>query len=123
MDQRIMLAVVPLRALRLYPLQQVEDWGEGFVDVARLGDWRSEVALLVHGLIEKCLCDEAGITPEEVDAWDRLYNDLEEPGDHKEAPYHKQHKLAMKIEKHIIKTLGLSWKEHNKNIDKIFEGE
>lgn len=75
--------------------------------------------VMLHEMIEAKLCLNAGITEEDVTEWDVAHPELEEPGDHPDAPYHKQHCLALIVEQCACKALGLSWEEHESNVAKI----
>lgn len=108
-----------------------------------VGDWRREkdgtlhikvseeigdkFALLValHELIEVTLCEERGITCEEVDKFDKAYektrpeNDDSEPGDHADAPYKKEHFFATSIERLMCAEMGIDWNEYDGVIMKL----
>lgn len=87
--------------------------------------WKAEQALLTHEMIEANLCREAGITEEAVSHFDTVTvfevdpKNANDPGRSKFAPYHEQHMIATKIEKYIIKTLGLDWKQYDQDYDKL----
>ena len=90
------------------------------VDREQVVDPRVQLVIALHELIEAKLCEDAGITQEQVDNFDRnewpklvakmgdwdWVADLE-PGDAEEAPYRKQHRFAMLIEHLVARELGL----------------
>ena len=80
---------------------------------------RDDSAFLValHEMVEAWACQKAGIPEEEVSAWDINNPDLEEPGDNKNAPYAKQHALAMKIEQEMCNHLGIEWDRHQQWVE------
>ena len=80
--------------------------------------WRAELAVFVHEMVEFELCKEAGIKEEDITKFD-IESGHPDPGTLKESPYYDQHKIATKIEKYIIKQLGLDWKEYDANFDKL----
>lgn len=96
------------------------DWyfdedGDLFIKVANdvtelpTEDHRNLVAL--HELIEVLLCLKRGITQKMVDDFDmgigKFVPASEEPGDHPEAPYGKEHRFAMLIEHLMAHELGV----------------
>jgi len=89
----------------------------------------------IHELIEAYLCQKRGIKEEDVTAFDIAYekrrNDLiskawtqegrdvlikSEPGQWADAPYHKEHMFATKIEKLVADELGVDWEKYDKTI-------
>lgn len=80
--------------------------------------WRAELAVFVHEMVEYQLCKEARIKEEDITNFD-IESGHPDPGNLKDAPYYDQHKIATKIEKYIIKTLGLDWKEYDSDFEKL----
>jgi hypothetical protein len=78
----------------------------------------SELALLVHELIEWRLTQKAGISEPEIARFD-IESGLDDPGASRKAPYHKQHVPAERIERRVLKELGVSWKDHIEAQDKV----
>ena len=91
--------------------------------ISDLGNWRMEIAVAVHEIVECALCRYAGITPSEIDQFDMAYeaqrtpDNYDEPGDDPRAPYHKQHCIATGVERIMVCCLGLTWKDYEKAID------
>lgn len=86
--------------------------------VTETEDWRSQAAIFLHEFVEAMLCKERGITPEAVDDFDMgpLGRQSEDPGDHPQAPYAKEHRFAENLERLLIAELGLTWAEHEEEV-------
>lgn len=107
------------------------DWewssaGNLTITVSNMGDWRKEVLIAIHELTEVMLCRERGITQEEVDNFDKSYEETRspdditsEPGDHPLAPYRKEHFFATNIERLICAELGVDWENYEKVIQSL----
>jgi len=62
----------------------------------------------LHELIEALSCDKNGINQDQVDEFDMgVGQHLEEPGEHKDAPYRKEHMFAMLVENLIAHEWGV----------------
>jgi len=117
----INIRVIPHSAQRY---DTVGDWYyEGpnklFIRVSELGDWRMEVAVAVHELVEWILCERGKITESEVDRFDKTFEGDGEPGDDPRAPYHRQHCIATGIERILIALLGVSWKVYDDKVNSL----
>lgn len=77
----------------------------------------SEFLVAIHEIIEAYLCKRAGITTEQVDAWDMNFMGDGEPGGDPGAPYFEQHKKAGIIEEILCSFLGLKWENHEKIVN------
>jgi hypothetical protein len=93
------------------------------IRVSEMNDWRCEALVAVHELIEALLCKQAGISEQEVDAFDTEFITREgvhsEPGDSMAAPYHYQHKIASHMEGQLARDLDVSWKDYEKEVDSL----
>lgn len=87
-----------------------------------------EFLIMIHELIEYQLMKKRGITVKSVIDFDKqfekdrlagLHNDTEEPGDHPDAPYRKEHHFAEQIERQVAFELGVDWEEYGKKIEKL----
>jgi hypothetical protein len=93
--------------------------------ISDLGNWRIELAIAVHELVECALCRYAGISVLEIDDFDMAYeaqrapDNYDEPGDDPKAPYHKQHCVATGIERIVVCMLGLAWKDYDSKINSL----
>ncbi len=80
----------------------------------------SEFAVLIHEMIEWFFCKLAGITSEQVDAWDMGEGkDLDDPGSDPRAPYHLQHMFALQVERMIVEQAGITWEIHEEALDNV----
>jgi len=117
---KIIIETIP-HASQPYPT--VGDWrrdedGTLHINVSEEigGKYASLVAL--HELIEVLLCEDRGITCEEVDAFDKSFEAARdtgtepedaEPGDSPFAPYRKEHFFATSLERLMAAELGVDW--------------
>lgn len=131
---KIEIETIPHQAQR-YPTPG--DWfftnlvGEGeilHIRVSKLSDWRREVLMAVHELIETVLCKHRGITQEQVDKFDmdfekrRAAGILEEdaePGDDPAAPYRKEHFFATNIEALLSAELGVDFSDYSREVQAL----
>lgn len=79
----------------------------------------SALAVVIHELVETVLCMKSGVTQEQVDEFDMTHNLLDDPGMSPDAPYHFQHLAALKVERAFCEAVGLTWKKHEANMDKV----
>lgn len=98
----------------------VGDWyyepdGTLRIKVSTLSDWRREMLVAVHELVEVLTCKLDGVTQEEVDRFDMQFErdrpegNEDEPGDSPTAPYREQHCLATGIERILAARWGVDW--------------
>ena len=93
--------------------------------VSDLGNWRYELLVSIHEIVEKFLTLEAGVKEEDIDAFDILYEHTRhkdsyvEPGDDPTAPYHTEHVIATNVEKYLAGILGVNWETYEKVIDSL----
>jgi hypothetical protein len=94
----------------------------------RVSDMRNsdyEFLVFIHEAVEWYLCRRAGITIQEIDAFDmefesnRKKGDLSEPGHDPRAPYGWAHKFAEKIEKMVAAKLGVKWAIYDKVVESL----
>lgn len=96
--------------------------------VSDLGNWKYEVLIAIHELIEVTLCKDREITLEEVDAFDinfekerkeqNLSKDLE-AGDSKDAPYRKEHFFATSLERLVAAELNVDWEAYDESVTSL----
>lgn len=98
------------------------------IHVSQLPDWRLAALVAVHELIEVLLCKQAGITVDQVDAFDIEFEKARaagtipnycEPGDDPAAPYQKQHAIATGVERIVAAELGVKWQEYEKALEAL----
>lgn len=77
--------------------------------------------LLIHGLIEHILTEEAGIPESVIDAYDKEFEDKiqkgivsedAEPGEQEDCPYKDQHYSAEVVERILCDRVKLSWRDY-----------
>lgn len=107
------------------------------IRVSKLSDRRYELLVFHHELTEALLCREAGVTAEQVDAWDEefekrrcddghwkmtchcLITSESEPGDDLHCPYGPMHATATECERKMAKALGVDWAAYNDEVEKL----
>jgi hypothetical protein len=77
-----------------------------------------EFLVLVHEIIEWHLTQKRGIKEEDITNFD-IESKHPDPGTLKNAPYHKEHMFATKIEKQLAKELKINWNKYDKSFDKL----
>jgi len=78
----------------------------------------AEFLVLIHELIEWYLTQKKDITEQEITDFD-IKSGHPDPGILKNAPYHKQHMIAVKMEKMLAKILKIDWKTYDASFDKL----
>lgn len=99
------------------------DWyladGELKIRVSKLGNWRYEMAVAVHEIVEALLCMNNGVSEADVDVFDVTYRGEGEPGDDAAAPYSNEHCFATAVERMLIAAFGVSWAEYEAAVEKL----
>lgn len=125
MSLRIIITTVP-HAKQRY--ETIGDWyyqenGDLHIVVSDLGDWRKELLIAIHELVEVSLCKARGISQQQVDKFDLEYeanrlptDSVSEPGDSLDAPYHKEHTYASVIERGLAHELQVEWFDYEESI-------
>lgn len=99
------------------------------IKVSALSDWRREVLVAIHELVEVVLCKHNGVSTELVDEFDiqfekaRIEGDESEPGDDPKAPYRKEHCVATGVERILAAELGVDWKPYEQELCSLPEIE
>lgn len=117
--------------------RNAQEWGEQddqptlVVRISDTGSWRYNALLAVHELIEALLCANDGVTQEQVDDFDQRFEKLRatmtplmaellgEPGDHRDAPYRKQHCYATAVERMLCAAMGIDWVEYDAAVEAL----
>jgi hypothetical protein len=92
------------------------------IKVSRMDNWKYELLVGFHELVETVLCKDRVILQADVDEFDMLYEknrkegDVSEPGNSPNAPYYKEHKFATKLEKMLAKELNVDWKKYDDTV-------
>lgn len=115
--------------------EQAGDWrfeknGDLAVASIPLGDWRMELLIQIHELVEAALCKHRNISDEDVTAFDALFEeerarglhaDEDEDGDDPRAPYRQEHQTATLVEMIVARELDVKWSEYEQRIYATFE--
>jgi hypothetical protein len=122
---RINIEVIPHEVQR-YPTvgdYWVED-GVQQVRVSRLPDWRYEILVAVHEIVELALARHRGIPETVISEFDVEFERMREkrlrsgePGDHPESPYRKEHFFATNLERLLAGALDVDWLEYERCVD------
>jgi len=114
---RIEIKTVDPSAMR-YPTAGDWEWlpdGALMLKVPEYGGRDVSVLLVaLHEMVEAFLCKRDGITDEQVTKFDTDNPKLEEPGDDPGAPYHRQHVIAMALEREAALATSTDWETHDK---------
>jgi hypothetical protein len=121
---KIIIETIPHK-LQRYPT--VGDWfvdkdGTLRIHVSEMKDWRHEMLIAVHELVEVILCRNYGVSQEDVDKFDmnfeanRKPDDESEPGDNVDAPYSQYHCFATGVERALCSALNVSWKHYDSEV-------
>ncbi len=87
--------------------------------VSEMGNRKYEILVAVHELIERALCETRGITDREIDQFD-MASAANEPGDDPNAPYHREHVFASRIERMFARELHVDWDDYEDAIDQLY---
>ena len=95
------------------------------IRVSDMKNWKYELLVAVHELIEQNLCLDRNIKEEDISAFDIQFEkereegkqpDDAEPGDDPKAPYRKEHFVSTNIERILAAELGVDWAEYDKAV-------
>lgn len=121
----ITIKIIPHSAQRY---NTVGDWqfdavGNVVLTVSDMGDWKKELLVAFHEMIEVMLCKDRGISQELVDKFDMDYEAnrsewdvASEPGDAGGAPYRKEHFFATSLERLLAAELNVDWGQYENAI-------
>ncbi len=113
----IQIKTIPYSKMRY---ETCGDWwwdkiGSLQVRVSDMRNWKYELLVAFHEIIETYLCKDRGIPEREVTRFD-IESGLDDPGRSKKAPYHREHMFAEKLEKLFAKELGVDWNKYDKSV-------
>ena len=122
---RINIEVIPHEQQR-YPT--VGDYwfedGVQQVRVSHLPDWRYEILVAVHEIVELALTRHRGIPEGVISDFDVEFERLREarlrsgePGDHSDSPYRREHFFATNLERLLAGELDVNWFEYENYVD------
>ena len=106
-----------------YTKKVLADLSKDYIFVSSVGNEDYETLIMLHEFIEMVLTRKRKISEKSISQFDMDYEcsgKKGEPGDHKDAPYRKEHKFATKIEKMMAKELGINWKKYEKTLEKLY---
>lgn len=83
-----------------------------WITVSKLADRRESLLIAIHELIEAALCATAGVDFAKIDDFDFHQGWPDEPGDHIQAPYYRQHQIATGIERLLAAEMKVDWLEY-----------
>jgi hypothetical protein len=96
------------------------------VRVSAMKDWRYEVLVGVHELIELALARHRGISEKAISDFDIAFESSKEQGsvsgeagDHPLAPYRREHFFATSLERMLAAELDVDWGEYERYIDTL----
>lgn len=102
--------------------------GQLVIQVMRMSDWRFSAAVWGHEIIESLYCWLLGITTEEADKFDDVYERgykdgsisiTKEPGHDPKCPYHWGHMAGVCWEYLCIYTTFAGWKRYERECNKL----
>ena len=103
-----------------------EEDGVEQVRVSAMEDWRYEILVTVHELIEMALVRHRGIAEQEITEFDVRYERLREqglvsgePGDAAKAPYRREHFFATNVERLFAAELDVDWATYDQYVDQL----
>ncbi|MBV9499817.1 MAG: hypothetical protein JO138_10630 [Acidobacteriaceae bacterium] len=104
----------------------VDENGVQQVRISELNDWRYEVLIAVHEIVELSLARQRNIDEDEITNFDVNFEQAKgkgecfgEAGDHVHAPYRKEHFFATNIERLFAAELGVDWFEYERYVDAL----
>ena len=123
----VCIKIIPHKEQR-YPT--CGDWyydkhGNLHIRISKMSDWRYEMCVAVHELVEVLICKHNGVSQKSVDKFDiafekkRKRGNTDEPGDSDRAPYRVQHGIASGVERILGTLLGISWNKYNDEINAL----
>jgi len=89
-----------------------DDAGVLQIRVSEMSDPRDMVLCALHELVEVLICEHRSISEPDIMAFDVAHPDAEEPGELKDAPYHKEHVFAETIERLTALQLDRDWNDY-----------
>ena len=125
---KIVVRTVPHKQQR-YPT--CGDWyelkdGTWVITVSEMGDWRYELLIALHEIVEYSLCKVRKITDREVTRFDKQFERERlagkqpahvEPGDDPRCPCVAEHFFATNIERLLAAELGVKWPVYEMEVE------
>lgn len=79
-------------------------------------DWRKQLLVAIHELVEAALCINNDVSQEVVDEWDFNHPEADEPGELDGCPYRFEHETAVKVERLIAEGFGINFEDYEKEL-------
>jgi hypothetical protein len=103
-----------------------DEGGVEQVRVSNMIDWRYEILVAVHELVEWALTKHRGIDEAAISDFDVDYERLREtgvvkgePGDSAKSPYRREHFFATNLERLLAAELDVDWFEYDQYVDQL----
>jgi len=117
----IRIQVIPHKSQRY---ETVGDWmidkrGAITIKVSDMKNWKYNMLVGLHEMIEVLLCHDRGITDCIVTNFDKAFKGKGEPGDEPNAPYQEEHNFATGIERTMAAMLKVKWKEYDDAVNAL----
>lgn len=99
--------------------------GNLLIEVSDMENWKYELLVALHEMIEVSLCKDRNIVQTVVDEFDINYEKEreegkhapeDEPGDDPAAPYRREHFFATSLERLMAAELGVDWEKYEKTV-------
>jgi len=104
----------------------LDEAGVEQIRVSEMMDWRYEVLVAVHEIVEMALTRHRGIAEQDITEFDiKFEQDKEkgliggEAGDNVNAPYRKEHFFATNLERLLAGELDVNWFEYDRYVDAL----
>jgi len=104
----------------------LDEVGVEQIRVSEMMDWRYEVLVAVHEIVEMALTRHRGIAEQDITEFDiKFEQDKEkgliggEAGDNVNAPYRKEHFFATNLERLLAGELDVNWFEYDRYVDAL----
>lgn len=119
--EKIIIETIPDKVQRYNTVGDYyfDEAGNRLIMVSDLANWKYELLIAVHELVEASLCKDRGITDAAIDEFDFAFEEARtvnkkttEPGDEPDAPYFEEHQFASKVEKMLAAELNVNWDEY-----------
>lgn len=118
---KILIETIPTADQRYATLGDY--WWEGtdlHIRVSEMDDWREQVLIAVHELVEATLCEDRGISEPDIMAFDISVPECSDPGAHPDAPYRKEHFFAENLERLLAAEFGIRWQDYEARCEEEF---
>lgn len=124
---KIQIETIPHDRQR-YPTVGDYWWDSGVeqIRVSELPDWRYEILIAVHELVEMALAKHRAIPEEGITEFDVAFEQLRErglvtgePGDRPDSPYHREHFFATNVERLLAAELDVDWFEYDACVESL----